>query len=606
MPLAVAGMLLAVPMLVSADVINPDGDTVAPANQGTVNLGNVSPGASLSPAASFQLACSNNKHVDSGQTANLSYDAGASTVPAGGSLNATSASIGAIPVAWPDDATGSPNCGSTPPTPLDDNGNSTVSITAPMVPGPYTYVVAYSTQLSPAGSNDPASVTGAVVLTYNLTVVVPPDAIAPTASPTQSPPANGNGWNNADVTVTWNWTDNVGGSGIDPLNCTTSSTSTGEGNPITMSATCKDLAGNTGTAYYYPKVDKTAPTVTVTPDRGADSGTWYNAPVDFDTAGTDGLSGVNDANCTAIQNYTGPDGTGLTVNGSCTDNAGNVGNGTSAAFDFDNTNPSVLVTPARGPDLAGWYNAPVVFNTAGTDATSGLIDTNCSVDLNYTSPDGTGLTVNGSCTDNAGNVGNGTSAAFDFDNTNPGITWIGGPADGGSYVFASVPAAPTCTATDATSGPGACTVSGYSALVGTHTMTATAYDVAGNSSSEDRTYTVEAWTLNGFYQPVDMGTDVWNTVKAGSTVPLKFEIFAGDTELTNVSAVASLTAVSLSCYNGTEDAIEITATGSTALRYDATAGQFIYNWKTPTPKLCYRVTMTTQDGSTLVANFKLK
>ena len=51
----------------------------------------------------------------------------------------------------------------------------------------------------------------------------------------------------------------------------------------------------------------------------------------------------------------------------------------------------------------------------------------------------------------------------------------------------------------------------------------------------------------------------------------------------------------------------MTSTGSTSLRYDTTARQFIYNWKTPTTAgKCYRVTMTTLDGSSLVAYFKLK
>ena len=42
-------------------------------------------------------------------------------------------------------------------------------------------------------------------------------------APTQSPAANNAGWNNTNVTVNWNWTDNAGPSAIDVLNCTTSS-----------------------------------------------------------------------------------------------------------------------------------------------------------------------------------------------------------------------------------------------------------------------------------------------------------------------------------------------------------------------------------------------
>jgi hypothetical protein len=101
---------------------------------------------------------------------------------------------------------------------------------------------------------------------------------------------------------------------------------------------------------------------------------------------------------------------------------------------------------------------------------------------------------------------------------------------------------------------------------------------------------------------------VYNVVKGGSTVPLKFEIFAGTTELTSISDIKSLTYAQTSCDAGaTTDEVEALATGNTILRYDITSGQFIYNWKTSkTAGTCYRVTMTTVDGSTLMAYFKLK
>lgn len=40
------------------------------------------------------------------------------------------------------------------------------------------------------------------------------DIVAPTTTATVSPPANGNGWTNTDVTVQLNATDNIGGSGV--------------------------------------------------------------------------------------------------------------------------------------------------------------------------------------------------------------------------------------------------------------------------------------------------------------------------------------------------------------------------------------------------------
>ena len=120
--------------------------------------------------------------------------------------------------------------------------------------------------------------------------------------------------------------------------------------------------------------------------------------------------------------------------------------------------------------------------------------------------------------------------------------------------------------------------------------------------------TIGAWATKGFYQPVDMG-GVYNTVKAGSTVPLKFELFKGATELTDATAIKSLQAQRVTCGVGTpEDLIEeLAATGGTSLRYDSTGGQYIYNWKTPTTAgTCHKVTVTAQDGSTITANFKMK
>ncbi len=88
--------------------------------------------------------------------------------------------------------------------------------------------------------------------------------------------------------MSWNWGD-VGGSGIDPAACTLTSTSSGEGEAIPLSATCADLAGNLGSASTTVAVDKTAPTVTcaATPTYviGGAHATNVSATV------TDGLSG---------------------------------------------------------------------------------------------------------------------------------------------------------------------------------------------------------------------------------------------------------------------------------------------------------------------------
>jgi hypothetical protein len=87
------------------------------------------------------------------------------------------------------------------------------------------------------------------------------DTTAPVASPTGSPAANSGGWNRTPVVVAWNWADEAGGSGINPANCTASSTTTGEGLDLALAATCADVAGNVGTGSYTVDVDLTAPTV---------------------------------------------------------------------------------------------------------------------------------------------------------------------------------------------------------------------------------------------------------------------------------------------------------------------------------------------------------
>ncbi|MGN6754163.1 MAG: PxKF domain-containing protein, partial [Intrasporangium sp.] len=150
---------------------------------------------------------------------------------------------------------------------------------------------------------------------------------------------------------------------------------------------------------------------------------------------------------------------------------------------------------------------------------------------------------------------------------------------------------------------------GNNTKVGTATASATyAGDDNHTSSSASASFTIKGFTLNGFYQPVDMG--MLNTVKAGSTVPLKFAVLSNGVKRTDVAVVAGFSTKGLACSSLSdlgEAPVDVISTGGTALRYDASAGQFIQNWQTPkTPGSCYRVTMTTIDGGSITADFKLK
>ena len=271
----------------------------------------------------------------------------------------------------------------------------------------------------------------------------------------------------------------------------------------------------------------------------------------------------------------------------------------------DTGDPTIghTLSPSTPHGTNGWFTQDVTVTFTCADLGGSGIDT-CVGDT--TLVEGENQTVIGTATDWAGNTANDTVSDIDIDKTAPAVALSGGP--GAAYYYGNDPAAPTCDASDALSGLASCEVTGGGTSVGPHSYTATATDNAGNTATATLNYTVLAWTTSGYYAPVDMG-GVLNTVKGGSTVPLKFELFAGPTELTNTSAVTSFKTQKVSCVNstGTEDAIELLTTGGTSLRYDAAAGQFIQNWKTPTGAgSCYAATMTSNDGSSISALFKIK
>ena len=277
----------------------------------------------------------------------------------------------------------------------------------------------------------------------------------------------------------------------------------------------------------------------------------------------------------------------------------------------DTTPPVItpVLDPASPDGSNGWYKSGVSLSWDVSDPESAIISTT-GCDAVTIAADQLPTDYTCSATSTGGTTS--TTVTIKRDATAPEISWVGGPTADAEYYFGAVPGEPTCNATDETSGVNSagCSVTGYSAAVGAHELTATATDTAGNEGVENLTYTVLAWTLKGFYQPVDISGTL-NYAKSGSTVPLKFEVFAGDTELTDVGVVDSFKVGPVSCegFVGTlTDDIEQYTSGATTLRYDTTGGQFIQNWQTPKGKAgsCYKVTLTTDDGSVLTANFKLK
>jgi hypothetical protein len=399
---------------------------------------------------------------------------------------------------------------------------------------------------------------------------------------------------------------------------------------ITVSAQDSNGRYNTGDATFLlhvrppvPPSDTTNPTISISsPDNGA---TLTEDSFTVSGTASDSGSGIekvevqiddgsyNTATGTSSWSF---DVTNLeegthTITAKATDKAGN---SATESIEVTYTPPDTTAPTLKLPsditaEATSADGVEVSYTATATDAVDGSVPVTCDPASGSTFPLGT-TTVNCSATDAAGNEATGSFNVIVQDTTKPEIQVTSSISNGQEFYFGDVPGAPSCSATDIASGVNSdgCKVSGYTTAVGSHIVTFTATDNAGNTATQQITYKVLAWTIKGFYQPVDMN-GVLNTVKGGSTVPLKFEVFKGTTELTATSAIVTpLTAKRVNCDSGTTlDEIETVASGSTTLRYDSTTGQFIYNWQTPRqPGTCYDITVGTQDGSSVLAKFRLR
>jgi hypothetical protein len=144
----------------------------------------------------------------------------------------------------------------------------------------------------------------------------PPTVVAPVFAR----PANGNGWFNAPVALSFSATDATSG----VFTCTKTSYSGPDNAAARVSGTCRDVAGNVSAAKAFTvKYDATPPKVRRgRPKRRPDHGRWYNHPVTWHFRGRDRLSGM--AGCPPVA-YRGPAGRRAHVIGACRDEAGNVG-----------------------------------------------------------------------------------------------------------------------------------------------------------------------------------------------------------------------------------------------------------------------------------------
>jgi hypothetical protein len=321
------------------------------------------------------------------------------------------------------------------------------------------------------------------------------DKTAPTlsfGSPTGT--AGTNGWYVSEVSLTYTADDSL--SGVASTSMASPVVLSTEGAAVTGSVTVTDLAGNSKTfttdAF---KIDKTAPSVqdAINAVTGADG--WYNASgkAVYSYTATDGGSGLASP---ASDSYTFSDGTGLSHSFTVTDLAGNSTVVSVSGIKQDTVAPTVVASrdgSAYAAAHSGWNNTDVTVSYSAADGGSGVSSPAAQVfgsDGVYTSA---ALTV----TDAAGNTSApANTLAVKIDKTAP-TTGLA-PASG---VYATGTAFSWNSQDQANLSGVAGTVVKVDGVVvstsnagtlampsGTHTVSVTTTDLAGNVTTDTRTY----------------------------------------------------------------------------------------------------------------------
>ncbi|MGI9102090.1 MAG: PxKF domain-containing protein [Terriglobales bacterium] len=157
----------------------------------------------------------------------------------------------------------------------------------------------------------------------------------------------------------------------------------------------------------------------------------------------------------------------------------------------------------------------------------------------------------------------------------------------------------TASATDTVDGPTTITcapLSGATFPIGTTTVNCSSTDAHSNTATGSFHVNV-GYAFSGFFSPLGGGA-----FNAGSTVPVKFQLgFAGGALVTSPGAVQGITAAYNADCAGAAEGTPFAAApaGGSTLRYDLTASQFVFNWKTGSAFAgsCYNLNLNLSDGN---------
>ena len=240
------------------------------------------------------------------------------------------------------------------------------------------------------------------------------DLTAPTIAGSRAPLANGFGWNNTGVAVSFACNDGL--SGIDT--CPGDQPIATEGANQSRSGQVSDRAGNTAaTSVGNIHIDLTAPTIAGSRAPLANGNGWNNTDVTVSFACNDGLSGVD--LCTANQSIA-TEGVNQSRAGQVSDKAGNTAAASVGSIFIDKTAPLISGAPDRAPNGNNWYNANITVSFACSDALSGV--GTCAPTPQVISEEGAGLSRSASVMDLAGNTNAATVGGINLDKTPPVVT----------------------------------------------------------------------------------------------------------------------------------------------------------------------------------------
>jgi hypothetical protein len=538
---AIAVLLLSA-VAVFADIVPADGDPVTPGNQTFIDLGQAHGGQVITRSVDFYLTCDSAsiRHVARGTTIQL--DLGGATAEADGQISATSTTIGPVPDDWTLDGQG---CPSPAPT-LKSNAPAVVTMTMPTIPAD-NYIFTVFWTRSPS-----TNITKLSTISFQVDVVpnTPPHLTLPADQTAEATGPAG-----AVVTFAATATDAEDAPPPTPT-CAPASGSTFPLGETTVSCSVTDSGGLSDSgSFHVTVVDTTAPTLVGLPAdqtlRTNDpSGTTltYTSPT-----ATDAVDPSPGVVCLPASGSSIPVGA-TTVTCTATDVAGNPSSDT---FDVNvvlNSAPHLILPADQTAEATGPSGAAVTFTASATDADDATAPTpTCAPASGSTFPLGT-TTVTCSVTDSEGLSDSGSFHVTVVDTTAP--TLVGLPADitlttgnpAGATLTYAMPGAndlvdpsPTVVCAPA---------SGSTIPVGTTTVTCTATDAAGNSTSGTFTATVTlssstTWsTLWG--EPVPSNGDPF-VVNGSRSIPVKVEIFADGVEQTSGGGVLSV----VGCNGGT-------------------------------------------------------